>query len=56
MSKENQYTIHKQLGSGVFGIVYLAFDQKGQKWAIKRLPKISENLSREVQILLALQN
>ena len=47
-----RYAITRQLGSGSFGVVYLAEDKEtGQKVAMKRILKMGSFASREIDIL-----
>ena len=51
-----RYQILSELGSGCFGVVYEAHDQeKNKRVAIKRIEKIGQEISREVEILQKLK-
>lgn len=51
----NRYEILNPLGNGAFGVVFLAWDQNGKYYAIKRQLKKSNKLSWEIRILLDLK-
>lgn len=55
MEMDNKYHVVKHLGSGAFGAVYLARDEGNNYYAIKRQPKMSSKISREIEILLELR-
>lgn len=55
MELDNKYHVMRHLGSGAFGAVYLARDENNNYYAIKRQPKLSQKISREIEILLELQ-
>ena len=43
MSKQDkEYVILRQLGKGTFGVVFLAEDQEGNQYAVKRIKKVGE--------------
>ncbi len=47
------YTINRVIGSGSFGYVFEAIDQRtNKKVALKRVEKVGNQLSREFEILL----
>ena len=53
------YTLHEHLGSGTFGVVYLArrrtrFEKRSEQVAIKIVPRYSHQRSRELEMMLAL--
>lgn len=52
---KNRYEILNPLGNGAFGVVFLARDQNGKYYAVKRQLKKSNKLSREIRILLDLK-
>jgi serine/threonine protein kinase len=45
----------KELGNGAFGQVFMVEDEQGQKFALKRTLKISNIMSREIEILQKVQ-
>lgn len=54
--KNKQYDIIKHVGKGTFGYVFLAQDQNGKLYGIKRTQRASNQLSREIEILNELKD
>jgi glycogen synthase kinase 3 beta len=53
---ERKYKIIRKIGQGTFGKVYEAEDETGKKVAIKRVEKVTNVISREVDILKVLNH
>ncbi len=56
MNTKERYELLKVLGNGSFGYVFLGIDSQNRKYAIKRVEKVGNKLSREYEILQKLQN